>query len=138
MDIRNIKVAINNASEFNKIQDILLKNGCRWIIDETYRKSFTPDAAIVVVDGYIEYCFSDGLYFEKHPNKEVMYTDIISEGHNFITGEYVLVRNLVSDTWELDIFGRFNNGYFYKYVCVGGRYEKAIPYLGNEHLHGRV
>lgn len=49
----------------------------------------------------------------------------------------VLVRTENSDVWEGDIFVRYDrNATVNKFHCIGGWYEKCIPFKGNEWLLG--
>lgn len=49
----------------------------------------------------------------------------------------VLVRTENSDVWEGDIFARYDrNATVNKFHCIGGWYEKCIPFKGNEWLLG--
>ncbi len=49
----------------------------------------------------------------------------------------VLIRTENSDIWEGDIFVRYDkNATINKFHCIGGWYEKCIPFEGNEWLLG--
>ena len=49
----------------------------------------------------------------------------------------VIVRTENSDIWEGDIFVRYDrNATVNKFHCIGGWYEKCIPFKGNEWLLG--
>ena len=49
----------------------------------------------------------------------------------------VLIRTENSDIWEGDIFVRYDrNATVNKFHCIGGWYEKCIPFKGNEWLLG--
>ena len=51
----------------------------------------------------------------------------------------VLVRTENSDIWEGDIFVRYDrNATVNKFHCIGGWYEKCIPFKGNERLLGTI
>ena len=49
----------------------------------------------------------------------------------------VLTRDYDNETWEIDIFGRYDKGDpAFPYHCVNERYKQCIPYEGNESLLG--
>lgn len=49
----------------------------------------------------------------------------------------VLVRNQKTEEWSANIFSHTDKTDEYlDYVCVNGRWEFCIPYIGNEHLLG--
>lgn len=51
-----------------------------------------------------------------------------------VTGQPVLVRNLLKDMWRYNIFSHAVNEH--NNVCLWGTWPYCIPYEGNEHLVG--
>ena len=56
--------------------------------------------------------------------------------HEFHPFEKVLVRDVDTDKWTVDLYGFKENNDDYVYQCVGGCCVYCIPYKGNEHLLG--
>ena len=56
--------------------------------------------------------------------------------HEFQPFEKVLVRDVDTDKWTVDLYGFKENNDDYIYQCVGGCCVYCIPYEGNEHLLG--
>lgn len=49
----------------------------------------------------------------------------------------VLVRDEDDESWEIDIFGRYEEDeHVYPYRCISEHYRQCIPYEGNESLLG--
>jgi hypothetical protein len=53
------------------------------------------------------------------------------KGHEFKTGDKVLVRDVAGEVWSLDFYSHSINRL---HGCVGGCWFYCIPYEGNEHL----
>ena len=56
--------------------------------------------------------------------------------HEFQPFEKVLVRDVDTEKWTIDLYGFKENNDDYVYQCVGGCCIYCIPYEGNEHLLG--
>lgn len=56
--------------------------------------------------------------------------------HEFQPFEKVLIRDVNTDKWTVDLYGFKENNDDYVYQCVGGCCVYCIPYEGNEHLLG--
>ena len=48
----------------------------------------------------------------------------------------VLVRDLDTDPWRIEIFAQINNEGYFLYKCLYSAWVQCIPYEGNEHLLG--
>lgn len=132
--------------------DIIKANGYRWnpetktleklpkfkVGDRIRHKNNTT---IIKTIGYIysdSYALYDGrlLYFKEQDEWELVPNKFDINTLKPFESK-VLVRTENSDIWEGDIFVRYDrNATINKFHCIGGWYEKCIPFKGNEWLLG--
>lgn len=131
-----IAVFVNNA-------DIVI-NGPVIEVTQEWNKASNEDA-----EKYIEYINADIEKANRKLNLETLEVESVSKRpeptykkvsdppeHEFEPFERVLVRDVDTDKWTVDLYGFKENNDDYVYQCVGGCCVYCIPYEGNEHLLG--
>lgn len=112
---RNSVVRCATEEEKAKLFDALAKEGKRWNVEKKVIEDIKPTP-------------------KKNNPKYKKVSD--KPEHEFQPFEKVLVRDVDTDKWTVDLYGFKENNDDYVYQCVGGCCVYCIPYEGNEHLLG--
>ncbi len=104
-------------------------------VTQEWHKASSEDA-----EKYIEYINTNLKKVNKRLNLETLEVEKSKPEfkleHEFQPFEKVLVRDVDTDKWTVDLYGFKENNDDYVYQCVGGCCVYCIPYEGNEHLLG--
>lgn len=112
-------------------------------------------AAILYKNGYFvtyDSCYTNAKTFTLATKEERnrFYSALIKNGykydkkqHKIMKQEFkpfdkVLVRDKITEPWEIGIFSHHVQEGIYKYYCMKTCYRYCIPYEGNEHLLGTI
>ena len=138
----NIKVYVNGKSA--ELQKKLFELGCKW--NDGTRHTQSTDYPFLYVDekgvilaGHWMDVFIAEEQREENVDKVLAMPPISEddEACQFSAYDRVLGRDSEDQEWSIDLFVRLGEG-SYKYECFRDPYKYCIPYLGNEHLAGRI
>ena len=138
----NIKVYVDGKSA--ELQQKLFELGCKWKDGTRNVQSTDYPFLYVNQNGIIQYgswmdVFIAQAQCEENVDKILAMTPI-SEGDEactFKVYERVLGRDREDQEWNVDLFASKGEEP-YKYRCFRYSYRCCIPYLGNEHLAGKI
>ena len=95
---------------------------------ENARYYFTKDGL-----WHVEYSDGECILFPSKENRDWSTFKILKKEYEFKPFDKVLVRNYVTEAWNLNLFSYIQDKE-YKYVCLSYSHKYCIPYEGNEHL----
>lgn len=136
----NIKVYVNGKSA--ELQKKLFESGCKWYDGTRYIRNTDSPFLYVNQEGMIlEGHWMDVFVFdssrEENVDKVLEMTPISEEECEFTDYDLVLGRDREDQEWSIDFFVRLGEEP-YKYECFRDSYKYCIPYIGNEHLVGKI
>ena len=136
----NIKVYVNGKSA--ELQKKLFELGCRWY-DGTKNVQNTDFPFLYVnQEGAIQSgswmsSFIDMSNREENVDKVLEMSHESKEECEFTDYDLVLGRDRENQEWNIDFFVKMGEEP-YKYECFRDSYKYCIPYIGNEHLAGKI
>lgn len=78
-------------------------------------------------------------FYKGKYNPKTLQVEPIKSECKFKPFDKVLVRNNISENWEISLFSNYNKvNRIFPYVCLSGCYHYCISYEGNEHLVGTI
>lgn len=138
----NIKVYVNGKSA--ELQKKLFELGCKWYdgtrnVKNTYFPFLYVDQEGLIRSISFMDDFVDDSNREENVDKVLEMTPV-SEGDEactFRAYDRVLGRDRENREWNIDFFVKLGEEP-YKYECFRDSYLYCIPYIGNEHLAGKI
>lgn len=139
----NIKVYVNGKSV--ELQKKLFELGCRWYDGTRSIQNTDYPFLYVNQEGIIQSGSFMGVFIDMSNREEnvdkVLEMIPVSEGGDeactFKAYDRVLGRDREDQEWSIDIIIMVGEEP-YKYECFRDSYKYCIPYLGNEHLAGKI
>lgn len=136
----NIKVYVNGKSA--ELQEKLFDFGCKW--KDGTRNVQNTDFPFLYVnqEGIIQSgswmgSFIDMSNREENVDKVLEMSHESKEECEFTDYDLVLGRDRENQEWNIDFFVKLGEEP-YKYECFRDSYKYCIPYIGNEHLAGKI
>ena len=138
----NIKVYVNGKSA--ELQQKLFGCGCKWkdgtrdIQNTDFPFLYVNKNGIIQSGSWMD-VFVDISNREENVDKVLEMTPVSEEDEAcpFKAYDRVLGRDTEDQEWSIDLFVLMGEEP-YKYECFRDSYNYCIPYLGNEHLAGKI
>ena len=136
----NIKVYVDGKSA--ELQQKLFEFGCKWKDGEReIRHTDLPFLYVnqegMIQGGWMMCTFTEDAKDEENVDKVLAMIPASDGVCEFKAYDRVLGRNRYDQKWQIDLFSSLGERP-YKYECFRGSYEYCIPFLGNEHLVGKI
>lgn len=136
----NIKVYVGGKS--TELQKKLFELGCKWqdgtrnIQYVDYPFLYVNQEGLIKAGHWMD-VFVDDSSREENIDKVLEMSYKSKEECEFKAYDRVLGRDRDDQEWSIDLFIMMGEGP-YKYECFRDPYKYCIPYLGNEHLAGKI